>query len=209
MNINRKFGMMAAAVVYVGIAALNPAGAAVLPADFNGMFSKDNDVQFFAITLEGPKGDTTPLAISTGYVNGGFDPILTLFAADGTKLASNDDDLSVDPPNPDSVLSVNLLAGAYTLALTQWDNFAVGPKLSDGFQNDSDPNFTANNGCFAGTYFCDFAGHQRTGNWAVHIEGEGFATLVPVPATLPLLASGIGGLVLFFRRRSGSGRSGT
>src|SRR4051794_16367384 len=116
MNINPKFGMMAAAVVYVGTAALNPAGAAVMPppAEFSGKFTKDNDVQFFQITLTAP----SLLAISSGYAAGGFDPILSLFDSTGLLIAENDDQAPGTNPDPELVLP-SLAQGSYTLALTQ------------------------------------------------------------------------------------------
>jgi hypothetical protein len=49
--------------------------------------------------------------------------------------------------------------------------------------------------------FCDVDGNGRTGDWAVDILGVDDATVVPVPAALPLFATALGGLVWLRRRR--------
>ena len=71
---------------------------------------------------------------------GGFDPVLTLFDSSGVLVDQNDDNPNTPTGDPntgaayDSFLQVTLDAGSYTVAVSQYDNFAIGPNLSDGFR---------------------------------------------------------------------------
>ena len=62
-----------------------------------------------------------------------------------------------------------LAAGDYTVAVTQFDNFAIGPNLSDGFDQDGNGNFTAGNTECTQSNFCDVTGTpiftNRTNLW--------------------------------------------
>ncbi len=79
---------------------------------------------------------------------GGFDSILTLFDASGDFLTENDEGagVAIDPSTGeafDARITTNLAAGNYIVALTQYDSFANGNNLSEGFAEDGHPNFTA------------------------------------------------------------------
>jgi hypothetical protein len=88
------------------------------------------------------------------------------------------------------------LAGTYTVAISQFDNFAVGPNLSNGFLQ-SNPNFTAiycSNG-----QFCDVTGNNRTSAWAFDILNVDTAA-VPEPMTILGSAIALGFGTLLKRR---------
>lgn len=164
-------------------------GGAALAADFSfrGTFAQDDDVQLFdfsvatesEVTLRtyayggGTQADGTVIAA------GGFDPVLTLFDANGIFLASNDDDLSgtatEDPTTAqtyDSLLNRVLKAGNYTVALTQFDNFANTASLADGFSQEGAGNYTTDFlHCTTDSAFCDFTGDVRTNEWAFDALG--------------------------------------
>ena len=150
--------------------------------DFTGNFTFDNDVQLFTVTLETPALLT---AWTTSGATGGFPTYLALYDGTGAGITQqagdptclngfssyingecNDAAIQVGTPSP-------LAAGTYYLALTQWNNQAVG-NLSDGFywvDLINNPNFTAVNLCADSGYFCD-AGTQMhdNSNWALTIQ---------------------------------------
>ena len=95
-----------------------------------------------------------------------------------------------------------LAAGTYTVAVSQFANFAAGANLSDGFTEDGNGNFTASNTeCTQGS-FCDVTGTptftNRTNVWAYDILNVASADQVGVaePATLGLFGLAIAGLGL-------------
>lgn len=193
-----------------------PASAAVLAGPFTGNFSADDDVVLIALTFEAAgtyRFESFSYAggtLSDGSVieAGGFDVVLSLFDADGTLLGNNDDGSArTDPASEssfDAVVELALDAGDYTLAVTQFDNFAVGTLLGDGFERDGQGNFTpalAEGKCSAAS-FCDISGvapfNARTSFYAVDV------TLVPVPPALLLLAPALAGIAGFRRRDGGA-----
>jgi hypothetical protein len=103
-----------------------------------------------------------------------------------------------------------LLAGDYTVALSQYDNFATGPNLSDGFSLEGAGNFTAGFSSCTQAFFCDFSDTpvytNRTNVWAYDVlnvpsrdEGPGPGVDVPEPAALSIFSLGL--LALLLRRR--------
>ncbi len=183
---------------------------------FTGNFNLDDDVQLFNFTTDGV---SEVFLVSYGYgggtqadgnvvSDGGIDTILTLFDSTGALINSNDDGSSTcfsnasavggsggnaDPGTGatfDTCLSSVLAAGDYTVAVTQFNNFANGPNLSNGFLRDGDTTFTSSFGCSNGI-FCDVTQDNRTSAWAYDILNVVNATQVSEPWTLSLLAGSV------------------
>lgn len=154
--------------------------------DFSGTFGNDASKASFFFTVKTPSIVTIT---STGFAGGGFDPVLSLYDNTGFGIDFNDDQAE---GVSDSELVTNLGAGRYTVFLTQYDNF--GPASLDlPFAFDGQPNFRGG--------FVDFNGSQRTGNWALSIDGAFKAGAVPEPASWAMLLAGfalVGGVM---RRR--------
>jgi hypothetical protein len=166
-------------------------------------------VQTFSFSIPGPRQvSIRTLSYAGGVQNdgtvvgfGGFDPIISLFDTGGNLIDFNDDDFGAAPDLGtlsifDSGLSLLLTGGTYTVAVTQYDNFANGPTFGDGFTQVGGGNFTDIFGCSAGA-FCDVNADNRSPNWAADVDA------VPVPAALPLLASAILAAGFIARRRRG------
>lgn len=210
-----------------------PVPARAANVTFQGLFTRDDQVQLFDVFVDTP----SLVHIQTfGYAGGmaatginvpagGFDPILTLFDAAGNFLTDNDDSpvLVVDPATgraADASITLNLTAGNFIVALTQFDNFSIGD-LADGFVYSGNPNFTADpaftaGGPCPGGMFRDISdtpGRCRDGSWTVDFLNVASVTprspssVVPEPATMELLGSALAAFGLVLRRRSAaSGR---
>jgi hypothetical protein len=188
---------------------------------FTGTFTHDSDVQLFNFTV----GATSTVTLRTfsyaGGTNsagsviprGGFDPILALFDSTGALINENDDGGANVPADSvtgahfDTFLQSSLAAGNYTVSVMEFDNFAPGPNLSNGFTFSGPPsNFTAGFGGCSAPSFCDVTGSARTSNWAFDILNVNSATIPGVPgpiagAGLPGLIFASGGLLGWWRRR--------
>jgi hypothetical protein len=129
---------------------------------------------------------------------GGFDPVFALFRADGTLLGYGDDGASrVDQATGaalDALLDIVLAAGDYFVAISQFDNFAIGPNFADGFLETGNTRFTSAYGCTAGR-FCDLNATDRDGSFHISVSGA----TVPEPTTLALVGLVLPGL--WIRRR--------
>jgi hypothetical protein len=165
---------------------------------FRGNFPADDTVQFFNFTVN-TGSDITLRSLSyaggtqadgTVISRGGFDPILSLFdASTGTRIAQNDDgdasNVGIDPVTEqtyDTFLQTSVNPGQYTVAVSQYNNFA-GDNLSDPFFKAGQRNFTATfEGCSA-SQFCDATGDSRTNFWAFDILNVNLAT-APQPVSL-------------------------
>ena len=124
------------------------------------------------------QADGTPVSA------GGFDPVVEVFDAQGSRVDDNDDGTDVEvatDPLTDSALDVSLAstltAGTYTVVIIQYDNHAIGPTLAESVARRGMPAFTSAFHCSNGR-FCDQAGYDRTSFWAFDILGAEMATTV-------------------------------
>jgi hypothetical protein len=187
---------------------------------FTGNFTQDDNVQLFNFTVGATSNVTLRTWSYAGGVNaagatiarGGFDPILALFNSSGVLIDQNDDGgCGVVPEDAvsencwDTFLMANLAAGTYTVSVMQYDNFATGPNLSNGFDRSGQGNFTGPLTGHPGGSFWDVSDSQRDNHWAFDILNVSQATTppptgVPEPSTIALLLPGLAGLVACFRR---------
>lgn len=219
--------VIGAAALALGLS--SGAQAALSNFSFSGTFSQDDNVQLFNFTSDGVgtayivsygyAGGTQ--ANGTTWAQGGFDTILTLFDSTGALINSNDDGSSgcfsaaagVAPGTVngnsdsntgslyDTCFAASLLAGTYTVAVTQYDNFAAGSNLSDGFDQDGTGNFTAGFASCTQGRFCDVTDTptytNRTNVWAydiLNVTGAGTVggnNNVPEPGSLAIVGLGL------------------
>lgn len=190
---------------------------------FTGNFSQDDDVQLFNFSV----GATSTVTLRTwsyaGGTNaagetilrGGFDPILALFNGSGQLIGQNDDGGSLavladtNGNHYDTFLQIaGLAAGNYTVAVMEYNNFAAGTTLAEGFTRDGQGNFTpsamGNTNCPAGA-FVDATSACRDNHWAFDILNVAEATQVggtiPEPGSFALAALGLASLGALRRRK--------
>lgn len=166
---------------------------------YTGVLSDPNQVLLFNFTVGSSSNVTLrtysyaggTMANGTVVSSGGFDPILALFDSNGLKLDQNDDGGFAHVPCDngycyDTYLQRLLAPGTYTVSVQAFSNFAIGPNLSDGFEND---------GSFNG----------RTNAWAFDILNVSQATqvggAVPEPATWAMMLLGFGAAGVSLRRQ--------
>lgn len=188
---------------------------------FTGNFTSDDNAAYFVFTLGSSSSVTLRTLGYAGGVNavgttigrGGGDPILSLFAGTGPNallIGLNNDgtcgDVGQDSVTSacwDSYLSMpGLVAGTYTVVLTQSDNSPFGPFLGDGFARTGQGNFTGPTFLNAPGSFIDAGLSQRTSDYALDILNVRSAaeSAVPEPSTLLLLSSGLLGLAGWRKR---------
>lgn len=216
---------LAAAILLGGALAMGVAQATPQNFSFTGTFNQDDNVQLFHFTAGGSSAVVLRTWSYAGGVNaagqtiarGGFDPILALFDSSGAYIDQNDDGGcglvaadSVTGECWDTYFSSTLAAGNYTVSVMEYDNFAVGPNLSDGFERDGQGNFTGGGAfsCGNGLPFCDATGDVRDSHWAFDVLNVEGATVQPPPTSVPEPGSlgmlGFGSLAagwLLWRRR--------
>ncbi len=185
--------------------------------DFTGNFSKDNDVLRFDFTVGLPGSSVT--IFSSSWVNGGFDPILSIWDSAGNQLFEQDDGGVVGSRQSNAVsyqfgefdgfLNIDLDAGDYIATLAQYDNFSVSTLLADGFRFDGDPNFTAVFGCANGR-FCEGSLEDSNGNplelnrtsaWELHFLNVDSASLNSIPEPSSLMLVGLAACALLGSRK--------
>lgn len=207
--------LVVGAVVGTSIAISAPAFAADF--SFRGTFSTDDEVQLFNFTVGAPSTVTLRTYSYAGGTQsdgtvvprGGFDPILALFDGAGNFIGQNDDGgPSLVPTDPvtstawDTFLSRILAPGNYTVSVMQYDNFANGPTLANGFSRQGAGNFRGGFIDVSGT-----VGAQRTSAWAFDILNVEQAEVIPsTPIPTPALLPGLVGLgVAALRKRKAAG----
>lgn len=190
--------------------------AAPVDLTFAGTFVKDNDVLKFNFTIDTARSVGV---VSSSWIAGGFDPILTIFDSTGNKVAFQDDGGATGSVNVngtsysygtwDSFYNVNLGAGSYSAVITQFDNFAKTNLLADGFIWDAVDNFTfvqnyggATQAMFNGVWDSN---DPRTGNWRFHLLNVDDAVVIdpnriPEPASMALAGVALLGLAAARRR---------
>ena len=201
-------GLMATSVAQAGTGA------------WQGTFTQDD--QWLAIGLDLTATDTLSIttfsygglaAPSSGIAAGGFAPVLALFdgasnllqlaagSANACGVAGSGDQ---DPSSGfcwDAHLSApGLVAGHYTVVLSQDGNTPLGPTLADGYLMAGMPDYTSIYNGVPGSHFIDVTGQQRSGFYAL-----GIGTLtspVPEPTTTLMWVLGLAGLGLL-RLRGG------
>lgn len=186
-------------------------GAQAADISFSGNLAGPNDVLSFnfdvastsTVTLRSYSYAGGTNAAGTAIARGGFDPILALYDAGGTRIASQDDGSGVPADAVTGVrydvnFSQSIAAGIYTVLLTAYSNFC-GTTLSGG--------------CQGGGSFTDATGNPRDSHFAFDIlnvatatqtgggTGTGGSTPVPEPMSLALFGTGLLGLGLIRRRR--------
>jgi len=203
----KKISLAALAAV-AAIALAAPASAADF--SFTGNLANDDQVLFFNFTVGVPSLVTLRTYSYAGGTNaagqviarGGFDPILSLYDGSGVRVGQNDDGgsplVAIDAVSGrawDTFFTANLVAGSYTVAVSEFDNF--GPaNLAGFFPGSSSVGFADVSGV---------ANNPRNGHWAFDVLNVGAATqvggVVPEPATWGLMILGMGGIGAVIRRR--------
>jgi len=221
----RKFLLAVALAVSICSLPATPSLAAI-DLDFSGSFTQDNEIVLRGFTVG---TDRTVTVFSSSWDDGGLDPILAIWNASGTKVAEQDDGQYVGSTRSNGVwydhgfwdcfFDVFLVAGDYTASVGQYDNFALGANLSDGFEYDGDPHFTTALGLqpdFNGAWAdeanpaeTDSNGNwihfndSRTSGWVFHILNVGDASdVIPEPTGLLVwFLLGTLGIVYGWRKR--------
>lgn len=194
--------------------AVDPAKCGIL--FFQGSLADDSQVALIDFNVLGTQTVTIE---SFGYAGGtadgvqvaegGFAPYAILFDTDGNEITSdNGGHCAITGADSntgncdDPVIVETLGTGAYTLAMSVWDNVPVDGFLPDGFTQTGNPGFTCAEFGLSGE-FCDTTtalGVERSSSYAVTVAGDAVST--PEPGTFALgFAAALAVLALHFRIR--------
>lgn len=174
---------------------------------FTGSFAEDDSVQLFTFVLETPTAVILRTWSYAGGTNaagqvisrGGFDPILAVFDASGNLIGENDDGLGVPIDLSgeafDTLFGLSLNPGTYTTSVMQYNNFAIGPSLLNGFTRQGQGDFTSSDvfapGCGSVVRFCEVVEsgqyRARDGHWAFDVLNVSSAVAIPELATLSMV----------------------
>lgn len=208
--------VLAGMVAGFSLLGMSNGALAAMDYDFNGAFTKDNDVLQVNFTIDTERDITF---FTSSWDDGGFDPVLTLWDSAGDFIIDWDDSAQDNKTALSNGVSYSygfsdvyyvrtLAAGSYSATITQWDNYANGPNLVDGFYYDTEPHFTYVMGFGDQPDFngATAAVDPRTENLAFHILNVSTAEVntvnpVPVPASLLLFGSALAGLIGIKRRK--------
>jgi hypothetical protein len=197
-----KGGFVKSVSAFLAFAAASVSFAAPASAtdfSYTGTLSDPNDVLMFNFTVGSPSNITLRSYSYAGGTNaagtlisgGGFDPILTLFDSTGLEINHNDDGGSAHVPCEagrcyDVYLQQLLNPGIYTVSIQAYSNFAIGPYLSNGFENDGSFNGRSS------SYAFDILNVDQ----AVQVAGA-----VPEPSTWAMMLFGFGAAGVALRRQ--------
>lgn len=155
---------------------INVFGVRGTVAQFGTLIVDNNDADYYAFTITGPRSITLRVDTSDGPGQGD-DSNVGLFSSDGVAIAVNDD----GGPGYDSVLTFPvMLSGTYYAAVSGFDDFDFDG-LSDFFEDEG-----------VGNPFGDT-------NWPYLLQIMARPVAVPLPAAVWLLSAGLLGLAA--RRR--------
>ena len=191
------------------------AGAQAADISFTGNLAGPNDVLSFnfevaaasTVTLRSYSYAGGTNAAGTVIARGGFDPILALYNAAGTRIGSQDDGSGVPADAVTGAMydvnfSESVTSGIYTVLLTAYSNFC-GTTIAAGC--DGGGSFTDATGNLRDTRFAfdilNVATATQTGGGTGNGNGNG-PIPVPEPLSLALFGTGLLGLGLVRRGRA-------
>jgi hypothetical protein len=215
-----KAGYVLLAVGALALAAIPSAAKASVSYGFQGTVAERDDfLVLFQFTISEDRDDVFLATLSNGggtlssaaapfggtpVAAGGFQTQLTLFTAAGYQAGTaavcgsqgGDACIGTDPTSGIDYSTLDLVAGTYILALTEYGNYSNG-NLSDGWTY-ADPAQWPTGGPFPNPT----TGGRFNGNYSVEILNVDGATQLPEPGGFCLFGGGMALIALaFFQRK--------